>query len=189
MLAMAVGSCYLSYLPRFKKHVANIVRVFMTITLTVSDLNLWVLFSGADHSLEANRPLKSHILALIMGLNRTSLSLKLLRRWLSLTSTDLLLTYPSRTSFTAPGKSIDFPEEKLVLQAMKVTQGQCQGVETEVLHGWRGVQGVGPSYPILSNTKLHMMWTHEAGGVYNRFLWELISLQSVQRLSKLSLRC
>ena len=40
MLAMAVGSCYLSYLPRFKKHVANIVRVFMTITLIVSDLNL-----------------------------------------------------------------------------------------------------------------------------------------------------
>ena len=79
MLAMPVGSCYLSYLPRFKTNVANIVGVFMTITLTVSDLNLRVLFSGADHSLEAIRPLKSHILALIMGLTLTSLSLKLLR--------------------------------------------------------------------------------------------------------------
>ena len=67
---------------------ANIVRVFMTIILTVSDLNLLrVLFSGADHSLGANRPLKSHILALNLGLTLTSLSLKLLKRRMSLTST------------------------------------------------------------------------------------------------------
>ena len=48
--------------------------------------------------------------------------------------------------------------------------------------GDEGYKALAP--PILSNTKLHM-WTHEAGGVYNRFLWELLSLQ---RLSKLSLR-
>ena len=84
MLAVAVGSCYLLL---FMKH-ANIVRVFMTIILTVSDLNLLrVLFSGADHSLGANRPLKSHILALNLGLTLTSLSLKLLKRRMSLTST------------------------------------------------------------------------------------------------------
>ena len=83
--AVAVGSCYLLL---FMKRFANIVRVFMTIILTVSDLNLLrVLFSGADHSLGANRPLKSHILALNLGLTLTSLSLKLLKRRMCLTST------------------------------------------------------------------------------------------------------
>ena len=126
MLAMAVDSCYLSF-----ASIANIVRVFMTITLTVSDLNLFRVFiSGADHSLGANGgSLKGHILALIMGLTLTSLSLKLLKRRMSLTSTDLLLTCPGLTSFTAaPGMSIDSPEEKIVLQAMEVTQGQCQDI-------------------------------------------------------------
>ena len=120
------------------KHFANIVRVFRTIILTVSDLNLFRVFiSGADHSLGANGgSLKGHILALIMGLTLTSLSLKLLKRRMSLTSTDLLLTCPGLTNFTAaPGMSIDSLEEKIVLQAMKVTQGQCQEVEAEVLLG------------------------------------------------------
>ena len=85
MLAVAVGSCYLLL---FMKRFANIVRVFMTIILTVSDLNLLrVLSLGADPSLGANRSLKSHILALNMGLTLTSLSLKLLKRRMSLTST------------------------------------------------------------------------------------------------------
>ena len=111
MLAVAVGSCYLLL---FMKRFANIVRVFMTIILTVSDLNvLRVLFSGADHSLGANRPLKSHISALNMGLILTSLTPKLLKRRMSLSLTNkYLLTCPSLTSFTAPGMRIDSPEGK-----------------------------------------------------------------------------
>ena len=88
MLAVAVSSCYLSFASVYIKHVANIVRVFMTLILAVSDLNLFrVLFSGADHALGANHPLRNQILALIMGLTLASLSLKLLGRRLSLTST------------------------------------------------------------------------------------------------------
>ena len=74
----------------------------MTLILAVSDLNLFrVLFSGADHALGANHPLRNQILALIMGLTLASLSLKLLGRRLSLTSTT---SCPSLTRFYSSGK-------------------------------------------------------------------------------------
>ena len=62
----------------------------MTLILAVSDLNLFlsiILRNRADHALGANYPLRRQILALIMGLTLASLSLKLLGRRLSLTST------------------------------------------------------------------------------------------------------
>ena len=128
MLAVAVSSCYLSFASVYIKHVANIVRVFMTLILAVSDLNLFrVLFSGTDHALGANRPQRSQVLALIMGLTLTSLSLKLLGRRLSLTSTT--------SCFYSSGKECGCSGGELVLQAMKVTQGQCPKVETGIVHG------------------------------------------------------
>ena len=52
MLAVAVSSCYLSFASVYIKHVANIVRVFMTLILAVSDLNLFrVLFSETEQIL------------------------------------------------------------------------------------------------------------------------------------------
>ena len=87
MLAVAVSSCYLSFASVYIKHVANIVRVFMTLILAVSDKSVSSIILRSNHALGADHPLRNQILALIMGLTLASLSLKLLGRRLSLTST------------------------------------------------------------------------------------------------------
>ena len=78
-------------------------------------------------------------------------------------------------------KRIDAPEEKLVLQAPtvqmyfrellghgKLDKDSVKKLRLKYYMGDKGYKALAP--PTLSNTKLHMIQTHEAGGVYNRFL-------------------
>ena len=65
----------------------------------------------SNHALGANHHLRNQILALIMGLTLASLSLKLLGRRLSLTSTTSCWLVQAWQDFTAPGKSTDALEE------------------------------------------------------------------------------
>ena len=48
---------------------------------------------------------------------------------------NLLLTCQNLTSFYSSGKECGCSGGELVLQAMKVTQGQCPEVEAGVVHG------------------------------------------------------
>ena len=83
--------------------------------------------------------------------------------------------------FFSTKKRIDAPEEKLVLQAPTVAmyfrdllgQGKLDKDSAKELRkkyymGDKSYKALAP--PTLSDTKLHMIQTHEAGGVYNKFL-------------------
>ena len=83
--------------------------------------------------------------------------------------------------FYSSRKRIDAPEEKLVLQAPtvqmyfrellghgKLDKDSVKKLRLKYYMGDKGYKALAP--PTLSNTKLHMIQTHEAGGVYNRFL-------------------
>ena len=83
--------------------------------------------------------------------------------------------------FYSSRRRIDAPEEKLVLQAPtvqmyfrellghgKLDKDSVKKLRLKYYMGDKGYKALAP--PTLSNTKLHMIQTHEAGGVYNRFL-------------------
>jgi hypothetical protein len=83
--------------------------------------------------------------------------------------------------FFSSKKRIDAPEEKLVLQSPTVAmyfrdllgQGKLDKDSAKELRkkyymGDKSYKALAP--PTLSDTKLHMIQTHEAGGVYNKFL-------------------
>ena len=83
--------------------------------------------------------------------------------------------------FYSSRKRIDAPEEKLVLQAPtvqmyfrellghgKLDKDSAKKLRQKYYMGDKGYRALAP--PTLSNTKLHMVQTHEAGGIYNRFL-------------------
>ena len=83
--------------------------------------------------------------------------------------------------FYSSKKRIDAPEEKLVLQSPtvqmyfrellghgKLDKDSAKKLRKKYYMGDKGYKALAP--PTLSDTKLHMIQSHEAGGVYNRFL-------------------
>ena len=83
--------------------------------------------------------------------------------------------------FYSSRKRIDAPEEKLVLQVPtvqmyfrellghgKLDKDSAKKLRKKYFMGDKGYKALAP--PMLSNTKLHMIQSHEAGGVFNRFL-------------------
>ena len=184
MLLQAVtagSSCLLRMLTLFTEHVANIVRIFMTLILivmprsrsrsgsrsrarSVSRSSPDGSESGSGHESDSGESaLQDKGEELASDKHGPPVDLCKLDKF-----------YNSR-------KRIDAPEEKLVLQAPtvqmyfcellghgKVDKDSVKKLRLKYYMGDKGYKALAP--PTLSNTKLHMIQTHEAGGVYNRFL-------------------
>ena len=160
----------------------------MTLILIVSDLEFFrVQCPGADHArgaglvidLGADLPLMCQIPVQGMSLTQVTLPQRMLGRRFDKHGPPVDLCKLDK--FYSSRKRIDAPEEKLVLQAPtvqmyfrellghgKLDKDSVKKLRLKYYMGDKGYKALAP--PTLSNTKLHMIQTHEAGGVYNRFL-------------------